>query len=323
MDAIAGRFSKWSFVFVAFFAASAWSQSYPSKPIRMVVPFPPGATTDIVARLLGEKLRTKWGQAVLVEARAGAGGNIGAELVYKASPDGYTLLVSPPPPLVINKALYSSIAYEPDAFTPVTIIGAVPTVLIVNSKVSASSVNELIAFAKANPDRLNYASQGAGSTAHLTAEMFKSMAGVKVMHVPYKGAAPALQGLVAGQVDVMFANLSSALPYIRNGQVRALSVNSDKRNGLLPDVPSTSEVLAGFLSVGWFGVVAPPKTSPEIANRLSTSIAEILKLPDIAQRLGQMTVEPTGSTPEEMAVFMKQESERWGSVVRSSALRSD
>lgn len=321
--AIAARFSRWLLLFAALFATGAWSQAYPGKPIRMIVPFPPGATTDIVARLVGEKLWAKWGQQVVVESRAGAGGNIGAELVYKASPDGYTLLFSPPPPLVINKALYSKLAYDPDSFTPVSVIGAVPTVLVVNPKVSANSVSQLIGFAKANPDRLNYASQGAGTTAHLTAELFKSMAAVKMVHVPYKGAAPALTGLVAGQVDLMFANLSSALPYIRTGQMKALSVNSETRNALLPDVPSTSEVLSGFLSVGWFGVVAPPNTPPDIANKLSASIAEIVKMPDITHRLTEMTVEPMGSTTAEMAVFLKQESERWGGVVRTAGVKAD
>lgn len=304
-------------------ALTVHAQDYPGKPIRIIVPFPPGATTDILARILGEKLWAKWGQPVLVESRAGAGGNIGAEAVFKAEPDGYTLLTTPPSPLVINKGLYARLGYDSDAFVPVTVIGAVPTVLIVHPKLSANSVQQLIAFAKANPDRLNYASQGSGSTAHLTAEMFKSTAGVKIVHVPYKGAAPALTDLLAGQVDMMFANLASALAHIRAGQVRALGVASERRNVFLPNVPTMSEAMPGFVSVTWFRVVAPPGTPPEIANKLSAGIAEALKLPDVAKRIADLTVEPIGNTPAEMAAFMKEEVERWGNVIRAAGAKAD
>jgi tripartite-type tricarboxylate transporter receptor subunit TctC len=299
------------------------AKDYPDKPIRIIVPFPPGATTDILARIVGQKLWAKWGQPVVVESRAGAGGNMGAEVVFKAEPDGYTLLTTPPSPLVINKRLYARLAYDPEAFAPVTVIGAVPTILVVHPKVSANSVQELIAFAKANPDRLNYASQGSGGTAHLTAEMFKSAAGVSIVHVPYKGAAPALTDLLAGQVDMMFANFASALQPIRAGQLRALGIASVRRNGLLPNVPTMSESMPGFVSLTWVGVVAPPQTPPEIANTLSAAIAEAMKLPDVAKRMADLSVEPIGNTPAEMAVFLREEVERWGGVIRSAGARAD
>jgi len=301
----------------------AHAQDYPNKQIKIIVPFPPGASTDVLARLVGNKLRAKWGQPVIVENRGGDGGNIGAAEVFNAKPDGYTLMVTPPSTLVINKSLYAKLSYDSDAFVPVTVIGTVPTVLVVHPKVSANSVQELISFSKANPERLNYASQGNGSTAQLTAEMFKSTAGVKIAHVPYKGAAPALTDLIAGHVDMMFANLASALTFIRSGQLRAIGVASEKRNAFLPDIPTMSEVLPGFVSETWIGVVAPPKTPPEIANKISAAIAEVLKLPDVAKGITDLSADPVGSTPAEMAVFMKQESERWGSVIRSAGAKAD
>lgn len=301
----------------------AHAQDYPNKQIKIIVPFPPGASTDVLARLVGNKLRAKWGQPVIVDNRGGDGGNIGAAEVFNAKPDGYTLMVTPPSTLVINKSLYAKLTYDSDTFVPVTVIGTVPTVLVVHPKLSANSVQELIAFSKANPERLNYASQGNGSTAQLTAEMFKSTAGVKIAHVPYKGAAPALTDLIAGHVDVMFANLASALPFIRSGQLRAIGVASEKRNAFLPNIPTLSEVLPGFVSETWIGVVAPPKTPPEIANKISAAIAEVLKLPDVAKGIADLSADPVGSTPAEMAVFMKQESERWGSVIRSAGAKAD
>jgi tripartite-type tricarboxylate transporter receptor subunit TctC len=301
----------------------AHAQDYPSKPIKILVPFPPGGSTDVFARLVGGKLWAKWGQPVVVENRGGDGGNIGAAEVYNAKPDGHTLLVSPPSTLLINKSLYAKLAYDSDLFVPVTVIGTVPTVLVVHPKLSANSVQELISFSRAHPERLNYASQGNGSTAQLTTEMFKAATGIKIAHVPYKGAAPALTDLIAGHVDMMFANLASALPFIRSGQLRAIGVASEKRNGFLPGIPTMSEVLPGFVSETWIGMVAPPKTSPEIANKISAAIAEALRLPDVAKGIADLSADPVGSTPAEMAVFVKQEGERWGRVIRSAGAKAD
>lgn len=302
------------------FSVQAKAQEFPSRLITMVVPFPAGGGVDIVAREIGERLREKWGQPVVIENRAGAGGNIGAETVFRAKPDGYTLLVTAPGPLVINKQLYARLNYEPTAFAPVSVIGAVPNVLVVNPIVPARSVSELIALAKAKPGGLNYASQGAGTTAHLTGELFNSMAGIKVVHVPYKGNAPAVVDLLSGQVQMMFMPLAAALELIRAGKVRAIGVASEKRNALIPDVPTMSETLPGFISTVWFGVVAPPKTPLEIANRLSAAIAESLKQPGTAKRMADLNIEAIGSTPAEMTTFLRQEVERWGSVIRTTGM---
>ena len=241
------------------FAASTQAQdaqTYPAKPIRFIVPVPPGGGVDALARIVAESLRSKWGQSVVVENRAGAGGNIGAEAVYKAEPDGYTLLFTAGGVLVTNKLLYAKLGYEPEAFVPVSIVAANYSVLIVHPKLGADSVQQLIAMAKANPDRLDYASPGSGTGSHLTAELFKSMAGVRIAHIPYKGTGPALADVLGGQVLSMFGELGSVLPHIRAGKLRALAVTSAKRNPSLPGVPAMSEVLPGFLATPWNGAVA-------------------------------------------------------------------
>ena len=299
------------------------AQGYPTRAIRIIVPFPAGGTADVMPRIIGEKLSLKWGQAVIVENRAGAAGNIGAEAVFKADPDGYTLLSAPPPPLVINPSLYPKLAFDPTQFVPVTVIAAVPNVFLLHPKVPANTLQELIAYAKANPDKLNYASQGSGSTSHLTAEMFKSMAGVRLTHVPYKGTAPALTDLLAGQVEIMFDNLGSSLQHVRSGKLKALGLASERRIGSLPNVPTMAETLPGFVALAWFGVVAPPKTPLPIAEKLSAAIAETLKLPDVQKRLVELSAEPIGNTPSEMAAFMKLDTERWRAVIRSANVKVD
>jgi len=221
---------------------SAAAQEYPVSPIKIVVPAGPGATTDALARILADQFEKKWGQPVIVDNRAGAAGNIGTEYVVKAAPDGYTLLFSYPAPLVVNKSLYAKLAYDPDTLLPVSLAGTAPLVLAVNPKVAARSVQELIDFAKANPKRLNYASQGNGTSGHLAAELFKSMAGVEIVHVPYKSSAPAQADLLSGQVEMMFVELSSVLQYIAAGKLRALAVGGEKRSPALPDTQAMSEV---------------------------------------------------------------------------------
>jgi tripartite-type tricarboxylate transporter receptor subunit TctC len=308
------------------FAAAANAQdaqSYPGKPIKFVVPVPPGGGTDTLARIVGETLAKKWGQAVLVENRGGAGGNLGAEAVYKSDPDGHTLLFTAGGTLVNNKALYDKLNYDPAQLVPVSVVAANYSVLVVHPKVPASSVQQLIAYARSNPEKLDYASPGAGTGSHLTAELFKSMTGVQITHIPYKGTGPALGDLVGGQVTSMFAELGSVLPHIRAGKVRALAVTSEKRNASLPDVPTVSEALPGFVASPWNGVVAPPKTPAAIARKLSLAIAEGLRQPDVSKRLVERSFEPVGSTPEEMAVFMKQETERWDKVIRGIGLKAD
>ena len=302
------------------FAAAA--QEWPAKPVRIIVPFPPGGSADLLPRAVAEKLTERWGQPVIVENRPGAAGNIGADAVFRADPDGYTLMSSPPPPLVINKLLYPKLTYDADQFVPITVIGAIPNVLLVNPKVPAKSVAELIAYAKANPGKLNYASQGSGSTSHLTAELFKSMAGgLQITHIPYKGTAPALTDLLAGQVDMMCDNLGVSLPHVRAGKLKALAVASRKRFPGLPEVPALDETLPGFEATAWFGVVAPPKTSAAVAEKIAVGVQEALKLPDVRKRLADLSAEPLGYSPAETATFMRQEVERWGAVIRTAGVK--
>jgi tripartite-type tricarboxylate transporter receptor subunit TctC len=302
------------------FAASA--QEWPAKPVRIIVPFPAGGSADLMPRAVAEKLAVKWGQPVIVDNRPGAAGNIGADAVFRAEPDGYTLMSSPPPPLVINKLLYPRLSYDPDEFVPITVIGAIPNVLLVNAQVPAKSVAELIAYAKANPGKLNYASQGSGSTSHLTAELFKSMAGgLEITHIPYKGTAPALTDLLAGQVDMMCDNLGVSLPHVRAGKLKALAVASKKRFPGLPEVPALAETLPGFESLAWFGIVAPPKTSSAIAEKVAVGVQEALKLPEVRKRLADLSAEPLGYGPAETVAFMRQEVERWGAVIRTAHVK--
>jgi tripartite-type tricarboxylate transporter receptor subunit TctC len=305
------------------FSLCAHSQDYPSKPIKLIVPIATGAAFDTVTRLLAEKLHNKWGQPVIVENRAGASHNMGAEAVFRSAPDGYTMLFAPPPALVINKSLFSKLAYDPDAFVPVSVVVSTYNVLAVNTSVPAQSVQQLIAYAKANPDRLNYASAGSGSTPHLAAEMFKTMAGITIAHIPFKGTSQAILEVMGGRVDMMFVDIGLALPHIRSGKLRVLAVASEKRSSVLPETPAMSEVLPGFLSVIWLGVVAPTGTPPAIANQFSSAIAEILKQPDVANRLLELHFDPIGSTPDAMSLFMGQERVRWKKVIRDSGATAD
>jgi tripartite-type tricarboxylate transporter receptor subunit TctC len=316
-------FAKVIFALGLGLSLSVHSEDYPSKPIKLIVPVATGAAFDTVTRLLAEKLRNKWGQPVIVENRAGASHNMGAEAVFRSAPDGYTMLFAPPPALVINKSLFSKLAFEPDAFVPVSVVVSTYNVLVVNTSVPAESVQQLIAYAKTNPDRLNYASAGSGSTPHLAAEMFKTMAGIKIAHIPFKGTSQAILELMGGRVDIMFSDIGLALPHIRSGKLRVLAVAGEKRSSVLPETPAMSEVLPGFLSVLWLGVVAPTGTPPAIANQFSSAIAEILKQPDVANRLLEMNFDPVGSTPSAMSLFMAQERVRWKKVIRDSGATAE
>lgn len=299
-----------------FLSTPVRAQDYPVKPVKFVVPYAPGGTGDLLARIFAEKLQARLGQPFIVENRAGANGNIGMESVSRAPGDGYTVLFTPSEPLVINRTLYAPLSFDADGFVPISVLAATPLVLLVHPKVGVDNVPQLIAFAKANPERLNYSSQGKGSTAHLTAELFAFMAGVKLVHIPYQGSGPALAALLAGQVDMMFVVLSSALPHIRTGKVKVLAVGSEQRNATLPEVPAMSSVLPGFVSSNWFGMVAPAGTPQVIAARLSAAGAEILKQPDVAKRLFDLSLATIGSAPAEMGLIMKQDTERWARVIR-------
>ena len=305
----------------AFGAAQA--PDYPSKPVRLVVPFAPGGGTDIVARIVAEKIQAKWGQPVIVDNRPGAGGNIGAEFVYRAAPDGYTLLLTPPPPLVINQSLYSKIPFKPDEFAPVSLISASPNILVIHPALPVNNVKELIEYAKKNPDKVNYASQGNGTTSHLTAEMFGAQAGIHLTHVPYKGSGPALADLMGGQVNMMFAEVSSAINLVRTGKLRVLAVGGARRSPALPDTPTISDTLPGFVSTTSSSLVASPGTPATIVNKLSAVVAEAMKDPATAGRLTQLSAEPVGSTPEQHAQFLREERKLWDAVIRKVGIQLD
>jgi tripartite-type tricarboxylate transporter receptor subunit TctC len=300
----------------------AQAQDYPSRSVKIVVPFPAGGTADVMPRIIADWLSRKWGQAVVVENKAGAAGNIGAEMVANAEPDGYTLLSTPQPVLVVNQSLYPKLSFDPSQFVPVVIMARVPTALVVNpAKVPQKSVAELIAYAKANPGKLTAANQGNGTTSHLTAEMFKIMAGVKLQNVPYRGSAPALQDLISGSVDMMFDNLGVSLALVNGGQLKLLAVATKKRMAALPDVPTLDETLPGFESAAWFAIVAPPKTSRQIVAKINADVNEALHQPEIQDKLAKLSAEIIGGTPESMAAYMREEVERWAKVIKAAGVK--
>lgn len=297
--------------------------NYPNRPVRVIVPYPPGGGSDILARILAEKVHARWGQPIVVENRSGAGGNVGTEFVFRAAPDGYTLLFTANPPLVSNKPLYGKLNFDPDALAPVAVMITQYSMLLVHPKVPANNLQELIAYAKANPDKLSYASQGVGNAAHLMGELFKMMAGVKMVHVPYKGTGPALADLLAGQVDLMFGELATAGAHIRAGKLRVFGTGGEQRHPAMPEVPTIAETLPKFVAFAWHGMVAPPNTPAAITGKWAAAITDVLKMPDVATRLREMSMIPAGGTPQEMAQFMQEERERWGAVIRSTGAKAE
>ena len=304
--------------------AAVTARDYPLRPIRIVVPFPAGGTADILPRIIAETLSSRFRQPLVIDNRPGAAGNIGAELVFKAEPDGYTLLSAPPPPLVINASLYPKLGFDPARFEPVSIMAAVPNVLLAHPRLPAASVKELIAHAKAHPERLSYSSQGSGTTSHLTTEMFKAVAGgLKIVHVPYKGTAPALAALQSGEVNLMVDNLGVSRQHVLAGRLKALAVCSERRVASLPHVPTMAETFPGFVSTAWFGMVAPPRTPPSITARLSAAIRDALQAPDVLKKLGELSAEPIGTDPASMAVYMREDRARWKRVIQDAAVKLD
>lgn len=307
-------------------ASSAEAQSqaaWPQKTIKILVPNPAGGSADLFPRLVSEALSTKLGQTIVIENKPGAAGNIAAEMLFNAEPDGYTLMAAPPPPLSINVSLYPKLNYDPAKFVPITVFSLVPNALMVHPSVPANTVQELIAYAKANPDKLSYASQGNGSTAHLTAELFKQKTGTKLVHVPYKGDAPAMADLLAGHVNVMFGNVAQASAHLRSGKLKVLAVTSAKRIPSMPQTPALQEIVPGVVAVAWFALVAPPKTPAAIAQRLSSLIGDILRTPEMMRRFAEVGAEPIGNTPEEMAQWMKEDTERWRQVIKTGGVTID
>ena len=306
-------------------APAALAQTYPTKTVRMIVAFPPGGTTDILARATAQKLTEAFGQQVVIDNRPGAGGNIGTELVARSPADGYTLLASPGSTLTSNPAVYAKVPFDTVRdFAPVTIIAEVPNVLIVHPSLPVKTVKELIALAKSRPGQLAYASTGAGQSTHLSAELFKQMARVDMIHVPYKGSAPALTDMVAGQVTVMFDNMPSCLPFVKAGRLKAIAVTSTKRSPTTPELPTVAEAaLPGFDVTVWFSVLAPANTPRDIVARLNAEIVKALKAPDMRERLSQQGAEPVGNTPEEFAGVIKRDLAKWSKLVTDANIRLD
>ncbi|MFZ1186410.1 MAG: tripartite tricarboxylate transporter substrate binding protein, partial [Pseudolabrys sp.] len=292
------------------------------RAVKIVVPFPAGGTADAVPRIVGDWLSRKWGQPVVIENRTGAAGNIGAEAVYRSPPDGYTLLSAPPPPLVINQNLYPKLGYDPTKFEPIIVMAQVPNALIVNpNTIKASSLPELIDFLRQNPGKVTSATQGNGTTSHLTSELFQLMAKVTLRHVPYRGSAPALQGLLAGDVDLMFDNLGVSLPLVEAGKLKLLAVASATRMPSLPNVPTIAALLPGFEAVAWYGIVAPPNTPKAIIDKINADANEALRQPEVQDSLKKLSAEIFGGSVDKTAKYMRDEIERWDHVIKAADIK--
>ena len=306
-------------------AGTASAQTYPDRTITLVVPFAAGGSTDLVARILAQKLTEQMGQSVVVENRAGAGGNIGAAAVAKATPDGYTLLYGTISTHTLNPLMAKKSAYDPvKDFEPVALIGNIPNVLVVNPSVPAKNVQELIALAKANPDKYSYASSGVATPLHLSGEMFNSMAGTKMAHVPYRGAGPAMNDLVAGQVPVLFDNLPSSVEFIKAGKIRALGVTTKTRVAQMPDIPTLDEQgLKGYETYSWQAIFAPPKTPKPIVDKLNAEVKKALADPALQQRLNELTMTVTFSSPEALGQFVQDQLALWGPITKATGVQVD
>jgi tripartite-type tricarboxylate transporter receptor subunit TctC len=320
------RRGRWCAVLAGLWLATcpAWAQSYPDRAIRMVVPFPPGGPTDLLARIVAPRLAERLGQAVVIDNKPGASGMIGADAVAKAAPDGYTLLVNASIH-VINPSLYAKLPYDAiNDFAAVGNLADVPLVLTVHPKVAARSVSELVALARNGATPLAFASAGNATSQHLSGEAFKAAAGVDLLHVPYKGSAPALNDLVGGQVQLMFDSMPSSMPFIKSGALRALAVTTARRSAALPDVPTLAESgYAGFAISTWYGVWAPAATPAAIVLRVSHELAAVMRLPDVRERFAALGAEPVGNTPQEFDAFTKVEQAKWRGIVKKSGARVD
>lgn len=302
--------------------ASRAQDSYPSQLVKLVVPAAAGSTTDTLARLMADQFARKWGKPAVVENIAGGGMNIGAERVARAAPDGHTLLVAPPGPITLHQLLYRELAYNPTQFVPITLLARISNVLVARKELPASSVKDLIAFAKANPGKLTYASQGPGSTAHLSASQLEVLAGIKMVHVPYRGAVLALNDVVAGHVDLFFDTLTTSVPLYRADKVKILAVAGLTRAAAVPDIPTVAESgLSGFRSITWFGLVAPPGTPAALVARLNRDAVEILQSKDVGNRLRDLSLEVGATSPADTAKFFAEETALWGKVIKESNIQ--
>jgi tripartite-type tricarboxylate transporter receptor subunit TctC len=317
---------RWFMLLLALVPALAAAQAYPSKPLRLVVPFPPGGPLDVMGRGIAQKLQETWGQPVIVENRPGAGGGIGAEVVAKSQGDGYTLLMGAVSTHAINPSLYPRIGYDPKKdFAAVALVAQVPNILVVHPSLPVQSVRELIAYARARPGALSFGSGSTGSTGHLAGELFKTMAGIDMVHIPYKGGAPAMQDLLAGQTQLMFDNLANALGQVQAGKLRALAVTTARRAPAVPELPTVAESgLPGFDLATWFGVFVPAGTPPEVVSQLNAGIVSALASRELGDRLAAMgTTPPENNTPARFAAFVRIEAEKYARVVKDSGARVD
>jgi len=296
---------------------------YPNRPIRIIVAYTPAGTTDILARALGQKMTERWGQAVIVENRPGANGNIGTEIAARATPDGYTLLMATSATHGINVTLYPKLPWHPQRdFEPISLVALVPNLLVVNNALPVKSVKELIAYAKANPGKLSFGSPGIGSTAHLCVELFKTLTGTSMVHVPYKGSAGVLADVAGGQIQLTMDNMPVYLPQVKAGKIRALAVSSAKRSAAAPDIPTVAEAGApGFDAQAWFALFAPAKTPKAIVAKVADETRRILKLPDVNERIGALGAQPVGGTPQELAAFVGTEITKWRKVIQDANVK--
>lgn len=311
---------------VAVLAASfACAQgAFPTRTVRFIVPFPGGGINDVLARIVGEKLQTRWGQPIVIENKTGAGGNIGAELAYQSEPDGYTLLLSPPGPLAVNQSLYKQLSYKPQEFVPITVVGSVPNVVIVRKELPVNSLKELIDYVKANPGKVTFGSQGNGATPHLTGMMFQGMTDTRMVHVPYRGENLVLNDMIGGHVDVFFGNIAAGGPPFRDGRVKILALADTRRSPVLPEIPTTAEAgLPGLVSTGWFALAAPPKTPQPLAAEIARAAVETIKTPDVQAKFRAASVEPVGNSPGEMAAFIAEETRRWSDIIKKNNIVVD
>ena len=306
-------------------SAHVTAQTYPLKPVRLISPYASGGGSDTLARILGQKLYEAWGQPVVVENRPGAAGTLGAETVARATPDGYTLLVTPSAVLTINPHLYAKLRYDTfKDFVPVTMASNSPYLLVVHPKIPASSVKELIAYAKMNPGKMNYSSSGNGSSTHLAGVLFNNMAGVEIVHIPYKGAAPAIVDLLAGNIQMRFSSVVPVLPHVRSGRLRGIAISSPKRYGPLPDMPTIAESgLPGYAVESFYAVVAPAHTPRPIVSKINAEIVRNLRSPEVAAHMAADGAEVIGSSPEELAKALRDDYARWAQPVKDSGARAD
>jgi tripartite-type tricarboxylate transporter receptor subunit TctC len=301
--------------------SSPAQEAYPSRTVKIVVPAVAGSTTDTLARIVADQLSQKWGKATIVENIPGGAMNIGALGVARAAPDGYTLLVAPPSPLSFNHLLYRETGYEPSKFVPITMLAKIPNVLVVRKDLAAATLQELIDYGKANPDKLTYASQGVGSTAHLSAAQLEVQTGIRMVHVPYRGAQPALTDVVAGHVDMFFDTLATSVPLYRDNKVKLMGVADLKRAGVIPEIPTLSEAgLPGFKSITWFGLVAPPATPAALAEKINRDVVEILNRKDAGDALRKMSLETGATAPAETTRFFAEETALWSKVIREAGI---